>query len=73
MGTSVIGEGAYADILIVDGNPLEDIMAIGANDKWFDAKPRGQDVPPIRQDRECLGRGLRSVVGVFHEKRLSQP
>ena len=44
----VIEEGAYADILIVDGNPLEDIMAIGANDKWFDAEPRGQDVPPIK-------------------------
>jgi len=44
----VIEEGAYADILIVDGNPLEDIMAIGANSKWFDAEPRGQDVPPIK-------------------------
>ena len=27
----VIEEGAYADILIVDGNPLEDITVIGAN------------------------------------------
>jgi len=36
----VIKEGAYADILIVDGNPLEDIMLIGANPKWFDAEPR---------------------------------
>ncbi len=44
----VIKEGAYADILIVDGNPLEDIKAIGANDKWFDAEPRGQDVEPIK-------------------------
>lgn len=44
----VIEEGAYADILVVDGNPLEDIRAIGANDRWFDAEPRGQDVPPIR-------------------------
>ncbi len=44
----VIEEGAYADILIVDGNPLEDISAIGANDKWFDAEPRDQDVPVIR-------------------------
>lgn len=31
----VIEEGAYADILIVDGNPLEDITAIGGNSKWF--------------------------------------
>jgi len=44
----VIEAGAYADILIVDGNPLEDIRAIGGHDKWFDAEPRGQDVPVIR-------------------------
>ena len=44
----VIKEGAYADILIVDGNPLKDIKAIGANDKWFDAEPRGQDVESIK-------------------------
>lgn len=44
----VIKEGAYADILIVDGNPLEDIKAIGANDKWFDAAPRDQNVEPIK-------------------------
>ncbi len=44
----VIEEGAYADILLVDGNPLEDISAIGANSKWFDAKPREQDVPVIK-------------------------
>jgi len=36
----VIEEGAYADLLIVDGNPLEDITVIGANPKWFDAEPR---------------------------------
>lgn len=44
----VIEEGAYADILIVDGNPLEDITVIGAREKWFDAEPREQDVPTIR-------------------------
>jgi imidazolonepropionase-like amidohydrolase len=36
----VIEEGAYADILLVDGNPLEDLSVIGAVDKWFDAPPR---------------------------------
>jgi len=36
----VIEEGAYADILLVDGNPLEDITVIGGNEKWFDAEPR---------------------------------
>jgi imidazolonepropionase-like amidohydrolase len=33
----VIEEGAYADILLVDGNPLEDITVIGGNELWFDA------------------------------------
>lgn len=36
----VIEEGAYADILVVDGNPLEDITVIGGNEKWFDAPIR---------------------------------
>jgi imidazolonepropionase-like amidohydrolase len=44
----VIEEGALADILIVDGNPLEDITVIGANPKYFDAKPRGQGIETMR-------------------------
>lgn len=36
----VIEEGAYADILIVDGNPLEDIGVIGGNELWYKAPPR---------------------------------
>ena len=36
----VIEEGAYADILLVDGNPLEDISAIGGSEQWFDAPDR---------------------------------
>ncbi len=44
----VIEEGAYADILIVDGNPLEDITVIGANPKYFDAEPRGASIETIR-------------------------
>jgi imidazolonepropionase-like amidohydrolase len=43
----VIEAGALADILIVDGNPLEDITVIGANSKYFDAKPRGQGIETI--------------------------
>ena len=35
----VIEEGAYADILLVDGNPLKDITVLGGTDKWFDADP----------------------------------
>jgi len=40
----VIEEGAYADILIVDGNPLKDLSVIGTSDKWFDA-PTPPDSP----------------------------
>lgn len=36
----IIKEGATADILLVDGNPLKDLSVIGANPKWFDAAPR---------------------------------
>ena len=44
----VIEKGALADILLVEGNPLEDITAIGGNAKWLDASPRGPEVEPIR-------------------------
>jgi imidazolonepropionase-like amidohydrolase len=43
----IIEEGAYADILIVDGNPLEDISVLGASLKWFDAEPRGPSIETI--------------------------
>lgn len=36
----VIERGAYADLLLVDGNPLEDISVIGGNPKLFDAPAR---------------------------------
>ena len=44
----VIEEGAYADILIVDGNPLEDLSVIGSNDKWFDAPTPPESPETIR-------------------------
>lgn len=44
----VIEEGAYADILIVDGNPLEDLSVIGANPKWFDAEYRPNGIETIK-------------------------
>jgi imidazolonepropionase-like amidohydrolase len=44
----VIENGAYADILMVDGNPLEDLAAIGAEDKWFDGPDRPEGVDDIR-------------------------
>jgi imidazolonepropionase-like amidohydrolase len=43
----VIEEGALADILIVDGNPLEDLSVLGANSKWF-GTPRPKQLETIR-------------------------
>jgi imidazolonepropionase-like amidohydrolase len=44
----VIEDGAYADIILVDGNPLEDISALGASMKYFDADLRGPSIDSIR-------------------------
>lgn len=44
----VIEAGAYADILIVDGNPLKDLSVLGANEKWFDAEPRKPALDTIK-------------------------
>jgi imidazolonepropionase-like amidohydrolase len=43
----VIEEGAYADLLLVDGNPLEDITVIGGTNAWFDAEPEFKLIPTI--------------------------
>ena len=44
----MIEEGAYADILLVDVNPLEDLSVIGTQDKWFDGPDRPEGVETIR-------------------------
>jgi len=44
----VIEVGAYADILIVDGNPLQDLSVVGTNDKWFDAPTPPESPETIR-------------------------
>jgi len=44
----VIEEGAYADIILVDGNPLEDITVLGAHEVIFTRKEmRGETVDSI--------------------------
>ncbi len=43
----VIEEGAYADLLLVEGNPLKDITVIGGTDKWFDANPEWKPIDTI--------------------------
>jgi imidazolonepropionase-like amidohydrolase len=44
----VIEEGAYADILIVDGNPLEDITVIGGSELWMKAPLREGGIETMR-------------------------
>jgi imidazolonepropionase-like amidohydrolase len=44
----VIEEGALADILIVDGNPLEDIGVIGAKTSWFKDTEAPEPIDTIR-------------------------
>lgn len=43
----VIEEGAYADLLLVDGNPLEDISVIGGSTEWFDAEPEWKPIETL--------------------------
>jgi imidazolonepropionase-like amidohydrolase len=44
----VIEKGAYADILLVQGNPLEDISAIGAVPVLFSAPSRNKNIESIK-------------------------
>jgi imidazolonepropionase-like amidohydrolase len=44
----VIEVGALADIILIDGNPLEDITTIGGNDKWFDADPEYKEIETLK-------------------------
>lgn len=44
----VIEKGAYADILLLDGNPLEDFSIVGTGDKWFGADKRPESPETIK-------------------------
>jgi len=44
----VIEKGAYADLLLIDGNPLEDFSVVGTGEKWFGADPRPESPETIR-------------------------
>lgn len=44
----VIEVGAYADILLIDGNPLEDFSVVGTGDTWFGADPRPESPETIK-------------------------
>ncbi|PMG35245.1 amidohydrolase [Vibrio splendidus] len=44
----VIENGAVADIILIDGNPLEDMAVIGATPEWFDADPEYKTIDTIK-------------------------
>jgi imidazolonepropionase-like amidohydrolase len=44
----IIEPGAYADLLVIDGNPLEDISVIGGQTEWFDAEPEWKPIDTIK-------------------------
>ena len=43
----VIEEGAYADLILVDGNPLEDLSVLGAVDDMFASPRSDRTIPTI--------------------------
>jgi imidazolonepropionase-like amidohydrolase len=44
----VIEKGAYADILLLDGNPFEDFSVVGTGDQWFGAEKRPESPETIQ-------------------------
>jgi imidazolonepropionase-like amidohydrolase len=60
----VIEEGAYADIILVDGNPLEDLSVIGASPKMFGVPPRPTSsvdtIPLVMKDGKIYKNTLRA-------------
>jgi imidazolonepropionase-like amidohydrolase len=44
----VVEAGALADMILIDGNPLEDITTIGGTDAWFDADPEYKEIETLK-------------------------
>ena len=69
----VIEEGAYADLILVDGNPLEDISVIGGTDKWFDADPEYKLIPTIHLVMKGGSIYRNEITGELSEAAISFP
>jgi imidazolonepropionase-like amidohydrolase len=69
----VIQPGAYADLLLVDGNPLEDISVIGGATKWFDADPQYALIPTIHLVMKDGKIYRNEIDGRLSEEALSFP
>jgi imidazolonepropionase-like amidohydrolase len=69
----VIKEGAYADVILVDGNPLEDITVLGGTTKWFDADPEYKLIPTIHLVMKGGHIYRNEISGILSEAALSFP
>lgn len=69
----VIKEGAYADLLLVDGNPLEDISVIGGTELWFDADPEFKLIPTIHLVMKGGSIYRNEIDGTLSEAAISFP
>ncbi len=69
----VIEEGAYADLLLIDGNPLEDIAVIGGTTAWFDAPPEFRLIPTIHLVMKNGGIYRNEIDGRLSEEAVSFP
>jgi imidazolonepropionase-like amidohydrolase len=69
----VIKEGAYADVILVDGNPLEDITVLGGSTQWFDADPAYKLIPTIHLVMKGGHIYRNEITGILSEAALSFP
>ena len=69
----VVEEGAYADLILVDGNPLKDISVLGGTDKWFDADPEFKLIPTIHVVMKGGNIYRNEVDGKLSEAAISFP
>ena len=59
----VIEEGAYADIILVDGNPLENLLLIGGSESMFKSEPRPtasvETIPFVMKDGKIFKNSIK--------------
>jgi imidazolonepropionase-like amidohydrolase len=68
-----IEEGARAEIVVVDGNPLEDISVIGGATEWFDAqKPSDiKSLTHVIKDGKIYKNTFKSLARCWHRRPIS--
>jgi imidazolonepropionase-like amidohydrolase len=69
----VIKEGAYADVILVDGNPLEDITVLGGSTQWFDADPEYKLIPTIHLVMKGGHIYRNEITGILSKAAISFP